>query len=425
MKPAGTESALSFRGRQWNIPPDHSATLEQILSRRGFTDSGAIEKFLRPNLMDLTDPMEIPDLELAAQRLLRAVEGREKICIFSDYDVDGLTGGAQLVEVLRELGADVVPYVPHRFQEGYGLNTSAITSIAETGVKVVVTVDCGISNYEEIERAKTLGLDFIVTDHHTLPAQLPNAYAVVHAKRIPGDHPTHILSGSGIAFKLAWGILKLAGKTGNGEVRKLLDLACMGTLADIVPLRGENRILAAHGLLQLNLRVRPGLRALMDISGTKGTVSEWHVLFILGPRINAAGRLYEASKSMDLLLEKDLSRARVMARELHVINAERREVGDDVEEKLEAQIVIEELAGDPLLFLVGEGWHPGVVGIAAARIAERYRRPTVVLTVWEGMGRASARTIPGPIKIQSSSPIYSSTSGLETTIPSRNSSFNR
>lgn len=389
------QSAISLRGFQWLLPPECPPTISQVLFQRGVVDELDKESFLRPSLSQLTDPLEIPDLEKGARRVLEARDRREKVCVFADYDVDGISGGAQLVEAFRAIGVEVFPYIPNRFQEGYGLNTSAVQAIADQGAKVIVTVDCGISNVLEAAAAKTLGIDLVITDHHTLPPQLPDAFACVHAGRIPGDHPSKQLSGSGVAFKFAWGVLKLDGRASDGTIRKLLDLVCLGTLADMVPLQKENRILASHGLRQLNQRTRVGLRALAEVSGTRGNLAEWHVLFIIGPRLNAAGRLYEAQKSMDLLLEQDPLRAREIAKELHAINAERRDVGDDVEEQIEAQIAREELAGDPLLFLVGEGWHPGVVGIAAARIAERYRRPTVVLTVWEGMGRASARSIPG------------------------------
>lgn len=372
-----------------------SPILAKILINRGMEEVSEAEKFLFPKLTDLKDPFDIPNIRTAALRVLRARDLKEKVLVFGDYDVDGVTGTAILIHTLKLLGLEVSYYIPHRYGEGYSLSLEAVRKIAESGVKLIITVDCGIASAIEVEEANALGTEVIVTDHHQLPARLPAAFAIVNPKQIVGYHPSKNLSGAGVAFKFAWALLREAGIKDSIFLTSLLDLAGLGTISDVVPLTGENRVLAAVGLRWLNERKRVGLKHLAEAASLYGPLNENHIYFGLGPRLNAAGRLAHASKSVELLLAEDPVLAQQIALELNRINGERQDLGALVKEEVLSQIDQEYLEQNKLILLWGEGWHPGVIGIVAQQLVELYYRPTVLVGVKDGVGRGSARSIEG------------------------------
>ena len=381
--------------KQWIIKPNQDPALpllHSILRNRGVAD---IEAFLNPKLSNLRDPFEIPDIQKAAQRALLAKERGEKVLVYGDYDVDGVTGTAILVHALRFLGIDATYYVPHRYGEGYSLSLDSVRKIAGSGVKLVVTVDCGIASAVEIEEANALGMEVIVTDHHNLPHALPKAFAVVNPKQIQGEHPSKYLSGAGVAFKFAWALLRTAGLKDSIFLTSLLDLASLGTVSDVVPLTEENRILAVGGLNLINERKRLGIKHLAEAASLYGKISVNNIYFGLAPRLNAAGRLEHASKSVDLLLSDDPVRARELAEELSRINTRRQGLGSSIKEEIFSQLSDAFVSENRLILLSGKNWHPGVIGIVASQVVDAFNRPTVLIGINDGAGRGSARSIDG------------------------------
>lgn len=390
----------------WRLPQANSATANelsrqldispltaQVLLNRGLLTVAEAADFLKPKLAQLRDPLEIPDAAIAAQRVLQAKAKGEKVLVFGDYDVDGVTGTTILLLALKHLKLDVTYYIPHRYEEGYSLSSAAIKKIAQMGVKLIVTVDCGSSSFEEIEEANALGMEVIVTDHHNLPAQLPPALAIVNPKRIIGDHPSKDLAGAGVAFKFAWALLRAAGIKESTFLVSLLDLASLGTISDVVPLTRENRVLAAAGLTKLNEGNRLGIRSLADAASVKDEITVNHIYFGLAPRINAAGRLEHASKSVELLLTEDGVLAKELALELNRINVRRQEIGKAIKEEVFSQLTDEYVGQNKLVVMTGRDWHPGVIGIVASQIVDRFDRPTILIGVTNGVGRGSARSV--------------------------------
>lgn len=391
-------SLASSLSSKLNISP----LIAQILINRKIDDPLKAEVFLKPRLLHLRDPLELPDATKASQRVLKAKEkkdlpaGRqERIVVYGDYDVDGVTGTAILVRVLQFMGCEVSYYIPHRFGEGYSLSIEAINTLAQQGTGLIITVDCGISSVKEVAAAKKLGIDVIITDHHNPPLKLPDAYALVNPKLIKTQHPTKNLSGAGVAFKFAWALLKIAGIKDAVFLASMLDLAGLGTLADVVPLNEENRIIAINGLKALNESKRPGIQALLKTAGLKDQITENQVYFGIAPRINAAGRLEHASKAVELLLCQDQIKAQAMAQELQKINVRRQDIGQTMQEEAFAKVTDEYIAENKVILLCGQDWHPGVIGIVASRLVDRYNRPTVLLGINDGMARGSARSVKG------------------------------
>jgi single-stranded-DNA-specific exonuclease len=293
---------------------------------------------------------------------------------------------------MKDLGIDATYYIPHRYSEGYGLNNSAIKKLFDEGVKLIVTVDCGISNVIEIEYANSLGMEVVITDHHNPPKMLPKAHSSVNPKLIDGNHRARELSGAGVAFKFAWGLYKSAGIKDSTNLMEMLDLAGLGTIADVVPLLDENRILAIYGLKNLNNCKRIGLRSLIDAAGIKKKITSSTVNFAISPRLNSAGRLEHASLSVELLTTKEELKAKKLALELNRLNSKRQSIGSQIQEEVFAKI------GDKperSIVLCGNSWNPGVIGIVASQVVNRYCRPAVLIGVNEGMGRGSARSIDG------------------------------
>ncbi len=383
------------------------AVVAQLLAARGLCDAAAIKKFLEPKLMDLRDPDELPGVVEAAGRLIAAVRERRPIVVYGDYDADGITGAALLYECLTLLGGQASYYVPHRIDEGYGVHDEALETLAARGAKLVVTVDCGIASIAQAETARRLGLELIISDHHAFAERLPAAAAIVHPA-LPGTaYPFAGLSGSGVAFKLAWAVCQRAAdaKKVSPPMRafllKAVGLAAIGTVADVVPLVDENRIIVRHGLESLAAQAGLGLGRLMRLTKLheKQRLDCEDIGFMLAPRLNAAGRLGQAQLAVELLTTTSAERADALAEYVHQLNSSR--------ESLERSIMLAankqaqeqfDQGRDGALVLASRDWHAGVIGIVAGRLAEKYHRPVVLvaldpLGVKPGVG--SVRSVPG------------------------------
>jgi single-stranded-DNA-specific exonuclease len=393
--------AVERLAREAAVPP----VVAQLLLNRRVTTADDVRHFLSAPYSGLRDPELLPGVPQAAERIHAAVRDKRRICIYGDYDVDGVTGTAILWEALRLLGATADYYVPHRIDEGYGLNAEALKKIAESGASLVVTVDCGIASVAEAETAKQLGLELIVTDHHEPKDRLPGADVLVHP-RLPGhDYPFGDLSGAGVAFKLTWAICKLASGATKVTQRfrdfliESVGLAALGTIADVVPLRDENRIFVRHGLAQLRATTSAGIKALREAAGigAKGDVMADDVGFALAPRLNAAGRLGSARLVVELLTTTSPVRATEIARYLDQQNQQRqtieRKILSDAKERLEAL----DLDATPAIVLADAEWHAGVIGIVAGRLAELYARPTLLISLCKetSIGQGSGRSVAG------------------------------
>lgn len=394
-----------LRARWAPVPGPSGGTLsERVMAARGVDDA-----FLDPRLGDLHDPSGIPDLDRAAQRLLDAARAGEPVIIYGDYDVDGVTASAILFHTLAALAPEtsVRIYIPHRVDEGYGINADAIRTLADEGARLVVSVDCGITAVEPAKVARSLGLDLIITDHHNPPASLddlPDAFAVVHPRRPDSTYPFGDLCGAGVAYKLAWRLCTLA--CGSDRVTdtlrrllvELLAFASLGVVADAVPLLDENRVIARHGLRRVRTSPFAGLRALVEASGLAGgSIAAEDAGFRLAPRLNAIGRLGHAREAAELLTTHDPALASGIAEKLSRINDQRRRIERDITNQADE---LAEHAGMTArdrraIVLAGEDWHPGVVGIVCSRLVDRHHRPTILLTR-EGDGlRGSGRSIDG------------------------------
>jgi single-stranded-DNA-specific exonuclease len=365
------------------------------LVNRGFDSVEAARRFLDPSLEDLHATDLLLDLDRAVERIRRAITTGEGILVHGDYDVDGITSTFLLYSALAELGARVEYRIPHRTRDGYGLSPEAMEDAKRRRCGLVVTVDCGITAVEAVEHGRALGIDTVVTDHHEPPAVLPAAVAVVNPHRVGCLYPFKSLAGVGVSFKLVEALMQDQG--GLERAREYLDVVALGTIADVVPLIGENRILARLGLERLNLHPRVGMRALVDVAGMTGKViTSGQVAFGLAPRINAAGRMGNAEQGLRLLLARDPGEARDLAQSLEEDNLRRRRF--DEEALTEAAQRVETELGWPAcscIMLWSERWHPGVIGIVASRLVERFQRPTLLVAVDGERGRGSGRSVPG------------------------------
>jgi single-stranded-DNA-specific exonuclease len=400
----------------WNISPritpeaDSALTafpplLRQVLFNRGFADDPSARAYLRgePNIN--TDPFQMTDMHTAVDRIQYAINNNEPIAIYGDYDVDGVTATALLVEALKKLGANVRGYIPNRFEEGYGLNNNALDELKADGVTLVITVDCGIRSPAEAAHAQTIGLDLIISDHHHPDEDnLPSALAVINPKRHGDTYPDKDLAGVGIAYKIAEALLSDdrpstidhgPSSVVNGQLLySLLDLVALGTVADLAPLIGENRVLVKKGLKQMRQTTRQGLfslAAVSDISLAK--VNAGNIGFGLGPRLNAAGRLKEALAAFELLTTTDVFKAGELAQQLDMQNRERQRITRDMQTRAE-EMVLNEDPDAYLFFAAGETFNSGVVGLAASRLTEKYYRPAIVAAKGEEETRGSCRSIP-------------------------------
>ncbi len=383
-----------------------SGVVATLLVQRGLDMPDAAWAFLKPSLGQLDDPRALPGVEQAAALLVQAVRDERPIVVYGDYDVDGVTASAILWHTLTELGAAVSCYVPHRLDEGYGLNEDALRRLAEAHGEglLVVTVDCGITATGPAALAKALGIELIITDHHERDEALPEASAIVHPMLVDEGQPVSPLCGAGVALKLAWQVARV--HCGQDKLPKALSelmvdlvaLAALGTVADVVPLVGENRVLTHAGLGRVKDTRFVGLNALIDASELrKETVEAYHVGFVLGPKLNAVGRLGHAAEAVELLTTATGARAMAIAKVLSKVNDERRATERAIYREAVEMIDNEEHATDDkrALVLMKEGWHPGVIGIVASRLVERYGRPTVMLSRDNGKAKGSARSVDG------------------------------
>jgi single-stranded-DNA-specific exonuclease len=373
--------------------------LATLLANRGLDEPAAALAFLDPTLSrHVRSPLLMTDMRRATMRLADALRGGERIVVFGDYDVDGVSGAAELLLFFRELGVEAGLYVPSRLREGYGLNEGAVRQLAREGARVLVTVDCGTANVRELALAQQLGLDVIVCDHHHAPAERPPACAVLNPQRRDCTFPFKGLSGAGVVFYLLMGLrmeLRERGVTRLPDLRRYLDLVALGTVADVVPLVEENRVFVRYGLRELERTRRPGVAALRQITATAGATVQ-AVGFRLAPVLNAGGRLADARRSVELLTTESTVQARDAAARLWEENRERREIERRMVEEAVAMIEADGQWRRRASIVVGSpAWHPGVVGIVAARLVERYYRPAFVFAVGDTLARGSARSIPG------------------------------
>jgi len=383
------EWVLAADGPLVDIPVTHPV-LRNILARRGVCDAESFRRFTAPAIEDLHEPGGIHGMTAACERIERAIRDREAILIYGDYDVDGVTSIVMVQTVLRFHGADAGFVVPHRLVDGYGLKTEVLERVlAERDVKLVITVDCGITSVEPVQRAIDRGIDVIVTDHHLPPGVLPSAAAVLNPKQEGCAYPFKELAGAGVAFKLCCELIRRSGK--KISIDSLLRVAALGTIADVAPLVDENRTIAALGLRGLGMARNRGLRALLRRTGLEGgAVRSFDVGFKIGPRINAAGRLASADTAIRLFSAESDEAAWALASELDRLNSERQEIELEVRRAAEEQVERE----SRILVLAGDGWHKGVLGLTAGRIAQKYHRPALVISVDGDRAVGSARSIP-------------------------------
>jgi single-stranded-DNA-specific exonuclease len=375
--------------------------LAQVLYNRGFTDPFMAEDFLRAPVTE-SKPFQMKGVDGAVTRIRRAIRQREPIIVYGDFDADGVTSTMLLMQTLTALGAVVKPYIPHRVDEGYGLNSAALLKLARAGVKLVITVDCGIRSVDEVADGKAAGLDIIVTDHHSIGPDIPKADAVINPKQADCKYPEDMLAGVGVAYRLAEALLKATvndGKNGKDrpllETADLLDLVAIGTVADLAPLdRAENRMLVREGLALLRASRRPGIRALLEVAKIEPkSVDATTIGFTIGPRINAAGRLESAMTAYHLLAATTDSEALELAQTLQTLNTRRQDMTRAAQDSFRQQVEAQE-RGAPLIFASDKDIPPGIVGLVAGRLTEEFYRPTVILHEDGDESRASCRSIP-------------------------------
>lgn len=370
-----------------------SELLTKILVNRGITDDKEIDTFLNPTRNDFYDPYLMPDMEKAVERIIKAINNQEKVMIYGDYDVDGITSITVLKKFLEERGLKTGHYIPNRLEEGYGLNENAIRSIAEQKYTLMITVDCGISGIEEVDLANQLGIETIITDHHEQLENLPNAYAIINAKRKDSQYPFRGLAGCGAVFKLIQAIsirLKLEEK----EFLKYLDIVCVGTISDIVPLVDENRVIAKLGLKLVAQTRNIGLRELILQSGYKKVDSNT-ISFGVAPRINACGRMGYQEEALDLFLTNNIEEARKITARLNSYNVERQTKEKDIFEQAIKELEKEDIKNLNTIVLSGDNWHHGVIGIVASKLTEKFYKPTILICFEDDIGKGSGRSLPG------------------------------
>src|SRR5262245_13485675 len=391
---AADDAAAEKLAAALNLAP----IVARLLCQRGYSDPELAARFLNPSLDHLHDPMMLADMPTAVDRILAAIANKERIAIHGDYDVDGVTSTVILRRALELLGADVVHFIPERLKDGYGLQPVAIERLHADGVALVVSVDCGIRGAEAARRARELGLDLIITDHHEPGSELPPALAVINPKRSDCSYPDKYLAGVGVALKLVQALCRAAQR--EAWLPGFIKVAAIGTLADVVPLVGENRVIAKVGLDLLSRGPhKVGLRSLLDISGLSGkTIDSYHVSFLLAPRVNAAGRMSTPDLATRLLLASDEAMAeevRQLAMQLDGENLRRQE--EEAEILTAAKKVVTsdpDVGARSVLVVAGDGWHRGVIGIVASKLVDAFHRPAIVLSVEDGVAHGSCRSIP-------------------------------
>ena len=382
------QSLVSELSDWFNVDP----IVLQVILNRGFTSKEQIEGFLHPAINQVTQNFCPKQIGKATDRVISAIKKKEKICVYGDYDADGVTGTVLIVDALRQLGGEVSYYVPLRYSEGYGMNVTAVRLLHEQGVQLIVTVDCGISNYEEIALAKELGIDVVVTDHHTPPEKLPLAVALINPKLEHKDDNT-ILAGVGVAYKF---LDKLYNKFQNTSLimsKKYIELVAIGTITDVVPLLGENRVFVTEGLKKLNGQKSLGLQYLLEKMGFTNKVDSFTIGFGIGPRLNAAGRLDSAKVAIDLLKTKSIKEAKALSEQLHQLNERRKIEGNAIHSQSVAMVEKDpSLLNNKVLVLSSDKWEAGVIGIVSSQLAKKYERPVALISVKGEVARGSIRS---------------------------------
>lgn len=380
-----------------------SPILAEILVRRGITTKDQARLYFRPSIDDLLDPFLMEDMRKAAGRIIKAIETGEQIMVYGDYDVDGTNGVSLLSTFLAKIGAKVSTYIPDRLKEGYGLSIAGIDNAKNIGITLLISIDCGITAHKQVEYARSLSLDVVICDHHEPGDELPPAFAILNPLKPTCPYPFKHLCGCGVGFKLiqALSTFELVQSAFGGNIENqlasYLDLVALATTADIVPLVGENRTMVKLGLELINTRPRPGIRALIETGGLRiGKIAAGQVVFVIAPRINAVGRLGDAQRAVDLLGCDSYERALPLSQVFEQENRNRRKIDEDT--FLEAQEIVEkhlDAEKDTAIVLHRESWHPGVIGIVASRLVERYYRPAIMMTTVDGIAKGSARSVPG------------------------------
>ncbi|MCH5311189.1 MAG: single-stranded-DNA-specific exonuclease RecJ [Prevotella sp.] len=374
-----------------------SPILADLLIRRGIKTESAAKRFFRPMLNDLIDPFLMNDMDIAVDRLNDAMGRKERIMVYGDYDVDGCTAVALVYKFLQQFYSNIEYYIPDRYEEGYGVSHGAIDYANEKGIKLIIVLDCGIKAFDEIAYAKSLGIDFIICDHHEPEdEQLPDAVAILNPKRHDSTYPFKHLSGCGVGFKLMQAFAKNNGLQFSRLIQ-LLEFCVVSIASDFVPVTGENRILAFHGLKQINQNPSIGLKAIIDVCGLTGKELNMNdLVFKIGPRINASGRMQNGKEAVELLVERDFTKALMDADRLNGYNEMRKDVDKQMTE--EANKIVARLEGQQhrqSIVLYDEGWSKGVIGIVASRLTDIYYRPTIVMTIIDGVATGSARSVGG------------------------------
>lgn len=409
-------TALSVTGKRWARRSENDEAVFDLVSKtglpesvahilvgRGIVDAKEAMSFLEVNLADLADPSHLKDMDKAVERLVSALKNKHKIAVFGDYDVDGGCASAILLRYLRALGTEPLLYIPDRMTEGYGPNPEAMDKLKEMGAEVVITVDCGSVAFEPMARAAEIGLDVIITDHHQTRPEKPACVAFINPNRVDETSDCTMLSGAGVAFYLvlalnralrADGYFKAQGLR-EPDSRNLLDLVAVSSVCDMVPLTGVNRILTKRGLQMMAAYKNEGLKALAEVCAINELPNTYHAGFLIGPRINAGGRIDSCDLGARCLSTTDMNEAQALAVKLDGLNVERKQVETEVLEAATARMAQVFREGDNALVVDGEGWHPGVVGIVAARLKEKVHRPTFVISVEDGVGKGSGRSISG------------------------------
>ena len=366
--------------------------LARVLLNKGITEKENIDLFMNPTRNDFHNPFLMPDMEIAVDRILKAIDNNEKIIIYGDYDADGITSITVLKSFLEERGLEVDSYIPNRLDEGYGLNKEAIKKVFDDGHRLMITVDCGISGVAEVDYANSLGMEVLITDHHEPAQTLPNALAVVDAKRKDNEYPFNQLAGVGVVFKLIQAIsIKL--NLEEKEYLKYLDIVCIGTISDIVPLVDENRVIAKLGLMLVNQTRNIGLKALLEVVGFK-SIDSGTISFGVAPRINACGRMGHEQIALDLFLAKDYETAKKLAIKLNEYNTERQSIEKRIFDEAKEKIENEE-NNTACIIVGGEGWHHGIIGIVASKVTDMYFKPSILICFENNIGKGSGRSIPG------------------------------
>jgi single-stranded-DNA-specific exonuclease len=378
-----------------------SHLLARILVNRGIVEPDAADRFLNPALTELHDPFLLLGMEKGVARLAEVARKGERVCVYGDYDVDGITSVALLIDFLRNIGVECFYHIPLRLEEGYGLSAEGVTGVAAKGARVIITVDCGITSVMEAELCSSLGIDLIITDHHMPGNTIPAAFCVINPLQPGCQFPFKYLAGVGVAFNLMMALRSRLRKEGHfatrsePNLREYLDLVALGTVADIVPLLDENRLFLKYGLAELTTARRTGIQALKETAGVKGEVNCGAVGFRLAPRLNAAGRLEDAALGVELLLCQERQKALAMAAELEAGNTERQALEQAI--LRDALAMVKEnphLRKRKSIVLASEAWHPGVIGIVASRIVDIFHRPTILIALQDGNGKGSGRSIP-------------------------------